>query len=271
MFDIGILQMDVTTRKDFNLIKAEHMIQEASQRAQIILLPEMFNCPYDVHCFNDYSEPEGGLTYEFLSRMAKTYKVAIVGGSIPERVEENNQTKIYNTSYIFDQRGLCVGKHRKIHLFDVNIEGGIKFLESEVLSSGEDLTIVDLGFTKIGICICYDIRFPELIRKMVLKGADLIMVPGAFNTITGPAHWHITSRCRSVDNQCYVAMASPARSKDLSYKAYGHSLVSNPWGTILSEADESESIIYATIEGSKVEQVRRELPLLKHMKPEVYQ
>jgi predicted amidohydrolase len=271
MFDIGILQMDVTDRKDFNLIKAEHMIQEASQRAQIILLPEMFNCPYDIECFYEYSELEGGLTYEFLSRMSKSYKVAIIGGSIPERVEEEGQTKIYNTSYIFDQTGTCVGKHRKIHLFDIDIEGQIKFIESDVLDSGSEVTIVDLGFVTIGVCICYDIRFPELIRSMVLKGADLIMVPAAFNTVTGPAHWHITSRCRAVDNQCYVAMASPARSKELSYKAYGHSLVSSPWGSILSEADESESIIYATIEKQKIAQIRRELPLLKHMKPEVYQ
>ncbi len=265
-FNIALCQVDVKIDKDKNYENVKRMIIEASKTTKVVVLPEMFSCPYDDSTFLENGEVYPGKTVEFLKELSKELSIVIVGGSIPE-IDEG---KIYNTSYVFNEKGILVGKHRKMHLFDVDIKGGITFQESKVLSPGENVTVVDLGFIKIGLAICYDMRFPELMRSMVSKGADLIIVPAAFNTLTGPAHWHITSRVRAVDNQVYFAVCSPARSKVLKYKAYGHSLVVNPWGTILSEAGEVEDIIYSEIDLDYLNKVRSELPLLKHRKEHLY-
>lgn len=265
-FNVAICQIDVTRDKTQNLIHAEEMIREASKKARIVVLPEMFNCPYNANTFVDYSEVFPGETTIFLSKLAKELNSIIVGGSIPEL----DEGKLYNTSYTFNGKGNLIGKHRKVHLFDVDIKGGVKFKESSVLNPGDKITVIDVGFTKIGVAICYDMRFPELVRSMVDLGAEIIIVPAAFNTVTGPAHWHITSRVRAVDNQVYFVVASPARSEFLSYKAYGHSLIVSPWGDILSEAGENEEIVYAEIDIEYLYKVRSELPLLKHRKFNLY-
>lgn len=265
-FKIAIVQLDISRDKIENLNRAKRFITEAAKTARIVILPEMFNCPYNAKTFHQYAEEYPGETTDFLSDLAKTLKTVIIAGSIPELY--NNQ--MYNTSYTFNEDGICVGKHRKIHLFDVDIKDGITFKESSVLSAGHQPTVFDLGFVKIGVAICYDMRFPELMRSMVDLGAELIVVPAAFNTTTGPAHWHITARTRAVDNQVYFAVASPARSSILSYKAYGHSMVVNPWGTIESEAGEIEGVIYSEVDLEYLRKIRNELPLLKHRKPQSY-
>jgi omega-amidase len=243
------------------------MIEDSAvQGADIIILPEMFNCPYNSSYFSRFSEDYPGETADLLSRLAALHSVYIIGGSIPER----NKNSIFNTSYSFDRKGGLIGKHRKIHLFDVEVEGGIRFKESEMITAGNDATIIETEFCKIGIAICYDMRFPELIRKMVLIGAKIIVVPAAFNMTTGPAHWHILARARALDNQVYFIAASQARDKKASYVAYGHSLVADPWGDIISEASADEEVIFAEIDLGFVDKIRRELPLLKHRKEEVY-
>jgi len=131
-------------------------------------------------------------------------------------------------------------------------------------------TVFKAGDVTLGVAICYDMRFPELMRTMVNEGAELIIIPAAFNTITGPAHWHITARARAIDNQVFFVVASPARSKELSYKAYGHSLIVDPWGTIISEAGTEEELIVADLDMKYLEKVRSELPLLKHRRNELY-
>jgi omega-amidase len=263
----AVCQLKVTGDKTYNLKNAQKMIEDAAiGGADIVILPEMFNCPYDSSLFSKFSEIYPGETANFLSRLAGLHSVYIIGGSIPER-EEN---AIYNTSYSFNRKGGLLGRHRKIHLFDVDIRGGINFKESETITAGSEATVIETEFCKIGIAICYDMRFPELIRKMVLNGAKIIAVPAAFNMTTGPAHWHILARTRALDNQVYFIAASPARDKEASYIAYGHSLVANPWGDIISEASEKQEIIFSEINLDFVDKIRMELPLLKHRKEEVY-
>lgn len=243
------------------------MIEDAAARgADIIILPEMFNCPYDSSFFSRFSECYPDETANLLSMLAALHSVYIIGGSIPERKGKS----IYNTSYSFDRKGSLIGRHRKIHLFDVEIKGGIRFKESETITAGSDVTVIETEFCKIGIAICYDMRFPELMRKMVLGGAKIIVVPAAFNMTTGPAHWHILARTRALDNQVYFIAASPARDTKASYTAYGHSLVANPWGDIISEASDKEEIIFSEIDLGFIDKIRRELPLLKHRREEVY-
>lgn len=262
MFNIAVCQMKITENKEENLKKAAEMLELAAynKKANIIVLPEMFNCPYDTKVMEEYAEEFNGKTTELLSTLAKKLDVYIIGGSIPEKCEG----KIYNTSFIFDNEGENIGRHRKIHLFDVDIENGIRFKESDVLSPGNEVTIVETKYCKVGIAICYDMRFPELMRKMVLGGADVIVVPAAFNMTTGPAHWDSLIKVRALDNQVYFVAASPARNMEAGYTAYGYSSIANPWGDMIIQSDEKEDIICGQIDMDFIKKVRKELPLLKN-------
>lgn len=266
-FKIATCQLDVLQKKDDNLEKAKELIKEASYNgADLVVLPEMFNCPYDNSFFPEFAEEFSGITTDFLSKLAQNESIYIVGGSIPEKEGDN----IYNTSYIFDRKGKVIGKHRKMHLFDIDIEDGISFKESDTLGYGNNVTVFDTEFCKIGVAICYDMRFPELMRLMALKGAEIIIVPAAFNMTTGPAHWHALAKIRAIDNQVYFVAASPSRNVDSSYVAFGHSLIVDPWGDIISEADEKEGIIYGNIDLSRIKKIRNQLPLLKHRRIDLY-
>ena len=260
--------MLITEDKGKNLKRAEALIREAVEAgSQWVVLPEMFNCPYDNQYFPDFAESFPGQTTTMLSDLAKELKILLIGGSIPERCED----KIYNTSFIFDWEGKLVGKHRKMHLFDIDVAGGIRFQESEILSPGEAVTVINAPQCSVGVSICYDMRFPELMRLMALEGAKVIITPAAFNMTTGPAHWELSVRARALDNQVYFIAASPARNPHASYQAYGHSIVVNPWGTVIAQADENEGILYAEIDLGFVNKVRRELPLLAHRREDIYE
>lgn len=264
---LAFLQLTVVDNKEANLQKAEGMIDEAvAKGADIVLLPEMFICPYDNSCFAEYGEVEGDKSFKRMSKWARDRGIILVAGSVPEL--END--KIYNTAYVFDDKGKCIAKHRKTHLFDIDVKNKIRFMESEVLTAGDGTTVVDTKYGKIGICICYDIRFPEFARKMALEGAMLILVPAAFNMTTGPAHWQLTARARALDNQVYYALCSPARVDGAGYVAYGHSLLANPWGEVIAEMDEKEGVLIQDIDLSYCHAIREQLPLLKHRRTECY-
>jgi predicted amidohydrolase len=171
---------------------------------------------------------------------------------------------------MFDRMGRQIAKHRKMHLFDVNIEGGQFFKESDTLTAGEQITVFDTEFGKMGLCVCYDMRFPELARLMALKGAKVLIVPGAFNMTTGPAHWEIMFRCRALDNQVYTIGTAPARDVASEYVSWGHTMIVSPWGDVLKQLDEKEGYINCTIDLDYVERVRKELPLLSHRKTDIY-
>lgn len=266
-FKIGICQMSVLNDKKANLLSAEKMIRKAAAKGcRIIVLPEMFNCPYENKFFPVFAEEYPGETTQMLAALSKELKVYVFGGSIPEKDDEG----IYNTAYVFDSAGNLIGKHRKVHLFDIDIENGIKFKESDILRRGNKVTVVDTEFGKIGLAICYDMRFPELMRLMVLRGAEMIIVPAAFNMTTGPVHWDLTLRARALDNQVYYAAVSPARNLDASYHAYGHSALVNPWGEIIKQADEKETLLISEVDLEYVKKIRNELPLLKHRREDLY-
>lgn len=267
---LGICQMAVTADKALNISKAKAMIQgAAAANCQMAILPEMFNCPYQTELFSQYAEqyPEGD-TLRMLAKTAAEEKIVVVGGSVPERDEHDN---VYNTSFIFDENGSLVGRHRKIHLFDVDITGGTVFTESSILSAGQDMTVVKLPGLTFGVGICYDIRFPELSRLMTLGGAELLIFPAAFGWTTGPAHWELLMRSRAIDNQVFVVGAAPARTPGAQYQAYGHSMIVDPWGSILAMADSEETMMIVEIHMNKVTTVRQELPLLKHRRSDVYE
>jgi len=177
---------------------------------------------------------------------------------------------VYNTSYVFDRKGEKIAKHRKMHLFDIDVEGGQYFKESDVLTPGKDVTVFDTEFCRIGLGICYDIRFPELSRLMVLEGAEVIIFPAAFNMTTGPAHWELNFRGRALDNQVYTIGVAPARDLKASYHSYGNSIVVSPWGNVINRMDEKEGYIIEEIDLDYLKKVRNELPLLKHLRRDIY-
>lgn len=204
-----------------------------------------------------------------LSGVAKETGAYVIGASIPEL--EPKTKEYFNTAFVFDPQGQLLATHRKVHLFDIDIPGKIKFIESDVLSAGNKVTIVDLPeYGKIGLAICYDVRFPELAMVAARKGAFMLIYPGAFNTTTGPMHWSLQARARAMDNQLFVAMCSPARDTTATYHAYGHSMVVNPSAEVLGELDEKEDIVYADIDGSKIDEARKGIPLYRQRRFDVY-
>lgn len=157
-----------------------------------------------------------------------------------------------------------------MHLFDVDIPGGTVFKESAVLSAGRQVTVVANGELVFGLGICYDMRFPELARSMTLKGAKLLIYPGAFGPETGPAHWELTLRARAVDNQVFTIGTSPAPTQGAAYQAYGNSLAVDPWGRVLAKANRAEALLFVDLDLAELDKVRSELPLLQHRRPFCY-
>ena len=264
----ALIQMPVTTNKDQNIDTACQNIRTAAANgADIAVLPEMFCCPYQNDCFRAYGETDGGLAQTALSRLAAELGIYIVGGSLPELAEGN----VYNTSYVYGRQGQLLGKHRKAHLFDIDVVGGQRFKESDTLSPGNAITTFETEFGTMGLCICFDLRFEELSRCMCLQGAKVIFVPAAFNMTTGPAHWELLFRQRAVDNQCFTIGVSPARDETASYVAYGNSIAVDPWGTILTRADGAKTILYADLDLTRIDAVRQQLPILSARRTDLYE
>ncbi|MBQ6098880.1 MAG: carbon-nitrogen hydrolase family protein [Methanobrevibacter sp.] len=266
---LALCQMNVVDDKDENLKKASSMISKSvNGNADLIVLPEMFNCPYSNDKFIEYQEDEtDSKTLNLISQLADKNNVYILAGSIPEKENE----KLFNTSYLFNRNGEIIAKHRKMHLFDIDVKDKITFKESDVLTAGDDFTIAQTEFGKIGIGICYDIRFPELARVMVENGALILFYPGAFNMTTGPAHWELLFRSRALDNQVFCVGVAPALNKNASYHSYGHSIIANPWGEIIAEADLKEELTISEIDLSEIKKIREELPLLKNKRKDLYE
>lgn len=266
---IAAIQMSTVADKMENVRTVKAYLEKIKdENPDFIILPEMFCCPYQTENFPIYAEKEGGPVWQQLSGYAKQYGIYLIGGSMPEKDAEGN---VYNTSYIFDREGKQIGKHRKVHLFDIDVKGGQTFKESDTLTAGDSDTVFDTEFGKIGVMLCFDIRFPELSRMMVNDGVKVIFVPAAFNMTTGPAHWELSFRTRALDNQIYMVGCAPARDVSAGYISWGHSIVTDPWGRVTGMLDENEGILLAELDMDYEEQVREELPLLKSRRKDIYQ
>lgn len=266
---IAAIQMPTVADKMENVRTVKTYLEKIKdENPDFVILPEMFCCPYQTENFPIYAEKEGGPVWQQLSGYAKQYGIYLIGGSMPEKDAEGN---VYNTSYIFDREGKQIGKHRKVHLFDIDVKGGQTFKESDTLTAGDSDTVFDTEFGKIGVMLCFDIRFPELSRMMVNDGAKVIFVPAAFNMTTGPAHWELSFRTRALDNQIYMVGCAPARDVSAGYISWGHSIVTDPWGRVTDMLDEKKGILLAELDMDYEEQVREELPLLKSRRKDIYQ
>lgn len=265
---IAAIQMSTVADKMENVRTVKAYLEKIKdENPDFVILPEMFCCPYQTENFPIYAEKEGGPVWQQLSGYAKQYGIYLIGGSMPEKDAEGN---VYNTSYIFDREGKQIGKHRKVHLFDIDVKGGQTFKESDTLTAGDSDTVFDTEFGKIGVMLCFDIRFPELSRMMVNDGARIVFVPAAFNMTTGPAHWELSFRTRALDNQIYMVGCAPARNVSAGYISWGHSIVTDPWGRVIDMLDEKKGILLAELDMDYEEQVREELPLLKSRRKDMY-
>ena len=266
---IAAIQMPTVADKMENVRTVKAYLEKIrDENPDFVILPEMFCCPYQTQNFPIYAEKEGGPVWQQLSAYAKQYGVYLIGGSMPEKDAEGN---VYNTCYVFDREGKQIGKHRKVHLFDIDVKGGQTFKESDTLTAGDSDTVFDTEFGKMGVMLCFDIRFPELSRMMVNDGARIVFVPAAFNMTTGPAHWELSFRTRALDNQIYMVGCAPARDVSAGYISWGHSIVTDPWGRVTGMLDENEGILLAELDMDYEEQVREELPLLKSRRKDIYQ
>ncbi|KAI7986880.1 hypothetical protein LOK49_LG14G02144 [Camellia lanceoleosa] len=257
-FKIGLCQLSVTSDKNVNLAHARNSIDVATKHgATLVVLPEMWNCPYSTDYFEKFAEDfdckDSSPSFSMLSEVALGNRITIVGGSMPER-RKNGQ--LYNTCCVFGPDGNLKAKHSKVHLFDVYIPGDISFKESDNFASGDQPTIVNTDVGCIGIGICHDIRFPELAMLYRARGAHLICYPGAFNVSTGEA--------------LYVATCSPSRDSIGSYMIWGHSTVVGPSGKIIATSGHEETVVIAEINYSITQQQREIVPLEKQRRGDVY-
>ncbi|MCJ1286872.1 hypothetical protein MMC26_006218 [Xylographa opegraphella] len=275
---LALIQLATGADKATNLLHTRTRVLEASRAgASLIVLPECFNSPYGCQYFPTYAETllpspptaTQSPTYHALAALAAETQAYILGGSIPEH--EAASGRYYNTALLFGPSGALLATHRKLHLFDIDLPGRITFRESDVLSPGNKVTLVDVPpYGRVALAICYDVRFPELATIAARKGCFLLLYPGAFNLTTGKLHWALQARARAMDNQLYVAMCSPARDMQASYHAWGHSMVVDPDAAVMAEAGEGEEIVYAQLEEGKIEETRRGIPLYAQRRFDVY-
>ena len=186
------------------------------------------------------------------------------------RCPKRTGTVIHNTATLWGPDGALLASHRKVHLFDVDLPGGVRVRESAILSPGQKVTVVDLGPLKLGLAVCYDVRFPELFRLMADQGAHLVALPGAFNQVSGPAHWEILLRNRAVENTFYVAGVSGLAPEGSQYNAWGHSLLADPFARVIVSMGRSRGFALGTVDLDVLEDVRRRLPVLSQRRTDLY-
>lgn len=261
---VAACQMCSSLDKEANRATAERLLREAAAKGtKLAALPELFNCLGPLEKMIAQAEPLPGPTSDWLSALANELEITLCAGSITEKSFQPG--KGYNTSLIFGPDGALLGQYRKMHLFDVVIPGGANNTESDYMTPGEKVVLTNPPDARLGHATCYDLRFPELFRALARGGADVLVVPAAFLYVTGRDHWEILLRARAIENQAFVIAANQFGEHAPGLRSWGHSLIVDPWGEILAEASgETEEVILATLQPSRLQSVREKLPALKH-------
>lgn len=262
---IAALQMTSGTEIKANLHEAAKLIDQASgQGAGLLVLPENFALmAQDEDKLRFAEKPGRGPIQDFLSEQAARHKIWLVGGSLPLKSPDPHKT--YNACPIYNTLGKQVACYKKIHLFDAKVKPGVEvYEESSTVYPGKEVIVLDTPFGRLGVAICYDLRFPELFRALSAQGAEIIALPTAFTVRTGQAHWEVLMRARSIENFCYVVGACQADTHANGRKTYGHSLIVDPWGSVLSCRPSGKGIIEAVISLDYLKQLRADFPVHEH-------
>jgi deaminated glutathione amidase len=263
---VAAVQLSSQENLGSNLAECRALIDvAAAQGAKVVLLPE--NLAYmgpeagkfvAAERLGDASQP----IQRTLSEAARAHGIHVIAGGIPERSDDERRP--YNTCAVFSERGELIASYRKIHLFDVDLADGTTLRESAGSLSGKEPVAVTLGGFVFGLSICYDLRFPELYRALVDRGAEVLVVPAAFTLHTGKDHWHVLLRARAIESQCFVVAAAQWGKHPQGRTTYGHSLVVDPWGTVLAEAPDRVAVVVADLSRDDLGRVRASLPSLRH-------
>jgi predicted amidohydrolase len=266
---VACVQLTSRADKAVNLERAEALVaRAASWGAEVVVLPEKWNGIGDAEALHTLAEPlDGGESVEAMATWARRHGIALVGGSITERRE--GRDKLSNTCVVFDPDGELTAVYRKIHLFDVDV-GGHRYRESDAEEPGDEPVLARVGDWPLGLTVCYDLRFPELFRILALEGAQLITVPAHFTLYTGKDHWLVLLRARAIENQLYVAAAAQVGETMRGRPSYGRSAIVDPWGIVLAQAPDEETVISAELDLGRLESVRRSLPSLANRRPDAY-
>ena len=253
-----------------NVDEAERLVNVAADRgAQYVQLPEYFNFLGPFSGFEGAAESIPGATTNRMARLAASRAVTLHLGSLLETSPVKG--KFYNTSVLIGPSGDILATYRKIHLFDVNVPGAIVHRESDVITPGKEIVVARLTDYELGLSICFDVRFPELYRKLALAGADVIAIPAAFNAVTGRAHWDLLVRARAIENHAFVVAAAQAGTTTDGIATYGHSLIVDPWGEVLAEAtSDGPEIVMAALDLREVARRREQIAFVDFRRPDLY-
>lgn len=266
MSKVAAIQMASGPNVDSNLIEAARLIKLAAESdAKLVVLPENFALMgMSEKDKVKIREQEGdGQIQKFLAEQAKRNHVWLVGGTVPMACDDAN--KIFAACLVYNDQGEQVARYDKIHLFDVELEeSGETYNESETIDNGNDIVVIDTPVGKLGLAICYDLRFPELFRAMVNKGAEIFSLPSAFTAITGKAHWDILVRARAVENLSYVIAAAQGGYHANGRHTYGHSMIVDPWGNVLNQLNTGSGVVIADVKLEQVTKTRQTFPALSH-------
>lgn len=264
---LAAVQMASSPNVSGNLLEAGRLIETAkSQGAQLVVLPENFALMgLDEADKFHIAEADGtGPIQDFLAKSAERHRLWLVGGTIPILSDSG---KVRAACMVFNEKGQRVGRYDKIHLFDVNVPGTEEsYQESATIEAGTDALVIDTPFGRLGLSVCYDIRFPELFRQMAAVGMDIMAVPSAFTARTGAAHWEILVRARSVENLCYTIAANQGGFHKNGRETYGHSMIVDPWGAVLASLPQGSGVVVSQFDRDRLDKVRASFPALEHTK-----
>jgi deaminated glutathione amidase len=248
-----------------NVANAERLVLDAADDgADIAVLPELFAYYGSQRRMRELAEPLGGPITSRIAELARDRSMWVLGGSVCE----SDGGRVYNTSFLFDRDGETVARYRKIHLYDAELPGQRPIRESALFAAGDEVVTHDVGGLRLGMSICYDVRFPELYRGLMTSGATVLAVPSAFQAVTGAAHWETLLRARAIEEQSYVLAAAqwgPWGSPEGGHRTYGNAMIVDPWGEILARApDEGDGVWFADLDPDAIRGVRTRLPALSH-------
>jgi nitrilase len=249
-----------------NLLEAERLIATAvARKARMVVLPENFAImgKTEQDKLKVKEQAGSGPIQEFLSQQAARHGIWLVGGTVP--IAGDSPDKVRAACLLFNDKGEQVARYDKIHLFDVElVDSGERYNESETIEPGHETVVVDTPLGRLGLAICYDLRFPELFRSMLDEGMELVALPSAFTAVTGNAHWEILVRARAVENLCYVAAPAQGGYHVNGRETYGHSMIVDPWGAVLDRLPSGSGVVCASMDRKRLERVRKTFPATRH-------
>jgi predicted amidohydrolase len=265
---VAAVQLSSQADLEDNLRRAEVQVAEAARRgARVVVLPENFafmggTDDERLRVAEDLASPEPGPIRRWLAERATAYGVWILAGGLPER--SSDPSRVHNTFAAVAPDGRITATYRKIHMFDVDVGDGQRYRESASCMPGEKPVVAEVLGARVGLSICYDVRFPELYRALVGQGAEVLVVPAAFTLATGKDHWHVLLRARAIESQCYVIAAAQWGTHPRGRRTFGKSCVIDPWGEIIAQCSEGEGVVTATLDPAYLAEVRASLPSLLH-------